>query len=251
MGELHLDIYAQRMQREYDCPVIMGRPKVAFRETLVEMCEFDYLHKRQSGGAGQYAHVIGRVEPLSAVANTQLVFIDKTVGPDVPKVFVPAIEKGFRQSCDKGPLTGSKISGICFRLLDGMHHIVDSNEYAFINATTGAMEQIFERGSWMVIEPVMKVEISAPSEFQGAVMAALQKRYGILQGSDSVAGWTSITAEVPLAQMFGYSSELRGSTQGKGEYSMEYSRYAPCIAETQNELMMEHRKELEVAAKNK
>lgn len=141
MGELHLEIYGQRMEREYNCPVTLGKPKVAFRESLAEPCAFDYLHKRQSGGSGQYGRVKGIIEPLGPEDNTKILFSDETFGPNVPKGFVPAIEKGFRQMCEKGALTGHKIAGIKFRLQDGAHHSVDSNEIAFIMAAIGAVQQ--------------------------------------------------------------------------------------------------------------
>ena len=143
MGELHLEIYAQRMEREYNTPITLGKPKVSFRETLLAPVEFDYLHKRQSGGAGQYGKVIGVLEPLTPDKNLELLFKDVTSGTNVPKPLVPAIEKGFRLSCDKGPLTGSKVSGIRMRLTDGQHHIVDSNEISFILAAQGAMQVMF------------------------------------------------------------------------------------------------------------
>ena len=150
MGEPHLEIYAQRMGREYNCPVILGKPKVAFRETLGDKCEFDYLHKKQHGGAGQFGRVKGIIEPLPPEKNTQIIFSDETFGPNIPKNFVPAVEKGFRMMCEKGQLTGHKLSGIKFRLIDGAHHSVDSNEIAFILAAVGAVKQgIF----WFMIWP--------------------------------------------------------------------------------------------------
>lgn len=141
MGELHLEIYGQRMEREYSCPVTLGKPKVAFRETLSAPCEFDYLHKKQHGGAGQFGRVKGIIEPLSPEKNTQVIFSDETFGPNIPKGFVPAVEKGFRLMCEKGQLTGHKMSGIKFRLIDGAHHSVDSNEISFILAAQGAVKQ--------------------------------------------------------------------------------------------------------------
>lgn len=141
MGELHLEIYGQRLEREYGCPVILGKPKVAFRESLVEACEFDYLHKKQHGGAGQFGRVKGILEPLPPERNAEIHFSDETFGPNVPKNFVPHIEKGFRMMCEKGVLTGHKISGVKFRLMDGAHHCVDSNEISFILAASGAVKQ--------------------------------------------------------------------------------------------------------------
>ncbi|XP_064105365.1 elongation factor G, mitochondrial-like [Macrobrachium nipponense] len=237
MGELHLEIYAQRMEREYGCEVVMGKPKVAFRETITTPVEFDYLHKKQSGGSGQFGRVIGVIEPLPVEENTKNVFEDETMGTNVPKQFIPAIEKGFKQMCEKGSLTGHKVSGVRFRLQDGDNHMVDSNEISFIMAACGAMKQAYENGSWVVLEPVMLVEITAPEEFQGAVMSQLTKRSGIVTGTDANEGWFSIYAEVPLNDMFGYASELRSSTQGKGEFTMEYSRYAPARGEVMESLI--------------
>lgn len=237
MGELHLEIYAQRMEREYNCPVVLGKPKVAFRESLTAPCEFDYLHKKQHGGAGQFGRVIGYLEPLPPEQNTQVLFQDDTVGTNVPKTFVPAIEKGFRMMCEKGCLTGHKIAGVRFRLVDGEHHIVDSNEIAFILAAQGAVKQVYEYGNWQVLEPVMNVEISAPVEFHGSVLATISKKCGIVVSSDTSDGWFTVTAEVPLNSMFGYATELRSTTQGKGEFSMEYSRYSPAPLALQQELV--------------
>jgi len=170
MGELHLEIYAQRMQREYNCEVVLGKPKVAFRETLVAACEFDYLHKKQSGGQGQFARVSGIMEPLPPNQNTLIEFADETVGTNVPKQFIPGVEKGFRQMAEKGLLSGQRLSGIKFRLQDGAHHIVDSSELSFMLATHGAVREIFENGGWQILEPVMSVEVTCPEEFQGTVM---------------------------------------------------------------------------------
>lgn len=248
MGELHLDIYAQRMAREYNCPVVLGKPKVAFRECLTAPCEFDYLHKKQHGGSGQYGRVIGYLEPLPPEQNTLVLFQDDTVGTNVPKTFVPAIEKGFRMMCEKGCLTGHKIAGVRFRLVDGDHHMVDSNDISFILAAQGAVKQVYEYGSWYLLEPVMTVEVSAPQEFQGAVLSSLGKRHGLIVSTDASDGWFTLVAEVPLNDMFGYSTELRSMTQGKGEFSMEYSRYSPALPEVQQQLLQEYQAEQEAAA---
>ncbi|CAD6209708.1 GSCOCG00010808001-RA-CDS [Cotesia congregata] len=244
MGELHLEIYAQRLEREYNCPITLGKPKVSFRETIVSPCEYDYLHKRQSGGAGQYGRVIGVVEPLPPDQNTQIVFQDATVGTNVPKQFVPGIEKGFRLMCEKGSLTGHKVAGIKIILKDGAHHIVDSSEYAFQLAGQGAIRQVFENGVWQLLEPIMAVEITIPNEFQGVIMGQISKRKGVITGTEGSEGWATIYAEVPLNEMFGYSGELRSSTQGKGEFTMEYSRYSPCLPEIQDKLIREYQESL-------
>ncbi|XP_058976747.1 elongation factor G, mitochondrial-like [Musca domestica] len=240
MGELHLEIYAQRMEREYNCPVTLGKPKVAFRETLVAPCSFDYLHKKQSGGSGQYARIIGVMEPLPPHQNTQLEFVDETIGTNVPKQFIPGVEKGFREMAQKGMLSGHKLSGIRFRLQDGGHHIVDSSELAFMLAAHGAIKEVFQMGSWQILEPIMLVEVTAPEEFQGAVMGQLNKRHGIITGTDGNEGWFTVYAEVPLNDMFGYAGELRSSTQGKGEFTMEYSRYSPCLPDVQEQIVRQY-----------
>ncbi|KAH8328679.1 hypothetical protein KR067_013180 [Drosophila pandora] len=240
MGELHLEIYAQRMEREYGCPVTLGKPKVAFRETLVGPCEFDYLHKKQSGGSGQYARIIGIMEPLPPNQNTLLEFVDETVGTNVPKQFVPGVEKGYREMAEKGMLSGHKLSGIRFRLQDGGHHIVDSSELAFMLAAHGAIKEVFQNGNWQILEPIMLVEVTAPEEFQGAVMGHLSKRHGIITGTEGTEGWFTVYAEVPLNDMFGYAGELRSSTQGKGEFTMEYSRYSPCLPDVQDQIVRQY-----------
>nr|XP_045592824.1 elongation factor G, mitochondrial-like [Procambarus clarkii] len=239
MGELHLEIYAQRMEREYGCEVEMGKPKVAFRETLASPVEFDYLHKKQSGGSGQFGRVIGVLEPLSPEENTKVIFKDETMGTNIPKQFIPAIEKGFKAVCEKGFLTGHKITGVLFRVQDGASHMVDSNEISFILAAQGAMKQAFEDGAWIILEPIMSVEITAPDEFQGSVTSQMNKRHGIITGTDANEGWFTIYCQVPLNDMFGYATELRSSTQGKGEFSMEYSCYAPARADVMEGLINE------------
>ncbi|CAG9835291.1 unnamed protein product [Diabrotica balteata] len=248
MGELHLEIYAQRMEREYNCPVSIGKPKVAFRETLVSPCEFDYLHKKQSGGQGQYARVTGVLEPLPPHRNTLLEFTDETVGTNVPKQFVPGVKRGYLEMAQKGLLAGQKLSGLKFRLIDGAHHMVDSSEHSFFLAAQGAIRDTFENGVWHVLEPIMAVEVTAPDEFQGAVIAQINKRHGIVTGTEGTEGWFTVHAEVPLNEMFGYAGELRSSTQGKGEFTMEYSRYSPCLPEVQEKLIMEYEKSMGIVS---
>ena len=251
MGELHLEIYAQRMEREYGCPVEMGKPKVAFRETLLSKTKYDYWHRKQSGGRGEYARVIGYMEPLPHSENTKIEFLDKTKGTNVPKPFIPGIRKGFEAGCEKGHLAGHRVVGVRMVLEDGAHHEVDSSEWAFFQASQEALKDVYDDGQWTIMEPIMLVEVTAPEEFQSNLVTLSSKREGLIVGQDGVQGWTTLTMEAPLNKMFGFAAELRSLTQGKGEYTMEYSRYAPCKPELLEQLIQEHQEENEKEAKKK
>jgi len=243
MGELHLEIYAQRMEREYNCPVILGKPKVAFRETMYSpKVKYDYWHRKQTGGRGEYARIIGYMEPLPSASNTAIEFVDKTVGTNIPKNFIPAIRKAFYECCEKGQLSGHKVVGLRMVLQDGAHHEVDSSDWAFHQATQYAFEDCFEDGTWMILEPIMTVEVTAPEEFQGACVGIVTRRNGVIKGVESSHNWFTVEAEAPLNDMFGFSTELRSSTQGKGEYSMEYARYAPASSEVQDRVVNDYLK---------
>jgi len=248
MGELHLEIYAQRMEREYNCPVTMGKPTVAFREMLTKPVEFDFFHKKQSGGRGEYARVIGVMEPLDPTENTKIDFRDETSGTNVPKPFVPGVKKGFIDSCQRGMLGGCKVTGVRMRLQDGANHPVDSSEWAFYQASQSAFNDVCEDGIWQILEPVMSVEVNSPQEFSSQVFSLINHRTGIITGQTGREDWFTLEAEVPLNNMFGFSAELRSLTQGKGEYTMEYSRYAPASPETSDRVIADWQKKQEEAA---
>ena len=234
MGELHLDVYLERMRREYKVPVEVSPPRVAYREAITAAAAFDYTHKKQTGGSGQYGRVSGRVE---VNADDDFVFEDKTVGGVIPREFIPACEKGFRSCLTKGPLIGAPVVGLRVVVDDGAAHAVDSSDMAFQEAARGAFRQVYPRCKPQVLEPVMRVVVETPSEFQGNGVGTLLKRRGIIVGTTDEDGFVRVEAEVPLAEMFGYSTVLRSSTQGKGEFTMEFSRYCPVPAATAEALI--------------
>ena len=243
MGELHLEIYVQRIQREYKANVIIGQPKVNYREAPTTAASFDYKHKKQTGGSGQYGHVVGTLSPRPEETEESFSFVNKIVGGNIPKEFIPGCEKGFRESMTKGPLGGYQVIDVEVKLVDGTYHPVDSSEMAFKMASRQAFKQAFLASRPVILEPIMKVEVETPSEFQGPVQGDLSSRRGILAGSDMRDDYTIIQAEVPLAEMFGYSTELRSMTQGKAGFSMEFSKYKPVPNSIQESLVAKHKEE--------
>ena len=222
MGELHLEVYVERMHREYAADVATGKPRVAYRETITRKAEFDYIHKKQTGGAGQFGRVAGYMEPVSG---TEFVFENKIVGGKIPTQFIASCEKGFRQSIVKGPKMEFPITGIKVVINDGASHSVDSSEMAFMAAARGAFREGYFRAGPVIHEPIMKVAVETPSEFQGAVMGLLNQRRGIIVGSQDEGPLCVVEARVPLAEMFGFSTVLRSSTQGKAQFTMELGSY--------------------------
>ncbi len=222
MGELHLDVYIERMRREYNARVNAGMPRVAYRETITQRAEFNYTHKKQTGGAGQYGRVGGYMEP---VADEDFVFENKVVGGSIPTQFIPACEKGFRNCLAKGPKMEFPVTGVKVVINDGASHAVDSSEMAFQAAARGAFLEGYARAKAVIQEPIMKVVVETPTEFQGAVMGTLNQRRGIIFGTQDEGPMCVIEAQVPLAEMFGYSTVLRSSTQGKAQFTMEFSTY--------------------------
>jgi elongation factor G len=241
MGELHLDIYIERMKREYKCEVVTGKPQVAYRETITRKGEFDYTHKKQTGGKGQFACVRGFIEPLPSDAVEHYEFVDDTTGGTIPREFIPACDKGFKEAVSKGSLIGFPVVGVRIVVNDGKFHAVDSSEQAFKTASIMAFREGYDKAKPTILEPIMKVEVQAPEEFQGSVMGQLNQRRGIIVGSENTEGYVIATAEVPLNEMFGYSTDLRSGTQGKGEFTMEFLKYSPVPKQEQEVLMAEYR----------
>jgi len=222
MGELHLDVYIERMRREYNANVETGMPRVAYRETITQRGEFNYTHKKQTGGSGQYGRIAGYLEPT---AENDFEFENKITGGAIPTQFISACEKGFRACLDKGPKMELPVTGIRVLINDGASHAVDSSEMAFQAAARGAFLEGYARAKAVIQEPIMTVVVETPTEFQGAVMGSLNQRRGMILGSQDEGAMCVIEARVPLADMFGYSTVLRSSTQGKAQFTMEFSDY--------------------------
>jgi elongation factor G len=222
MGELHLEVYIERMKREYKAEVEVGAPQVAYRETITQHAAFDYTHKKQTGGSGQYGRVAGFLEPLE---EGEYEFVDQIVGGVIPREFIGSCDKGFRKSLEKGTLIGAPITGVRVGINDGSYHAVDSSDVAFQVAAIGAFRQGYGKANPVIMEPIMKVAVEGPSEFQGAVMGSLNQRRGVIIGTFEEGNYTVVEAEMPLAEMFGYSTTLRSLTQGKAEFTMEFATY--------------------------
>ena len=227
---------------------------MAFRETASRRSEFGYTHKKQSGGSGQFGRVEGYIEPIEDdnLGAGGFEFESHLVGSNIPPDFVPAIKKGFEEAIEKGPLAGYPVLGMRVVLKDGAAHAVDSNEIAFRLAAQGAFKQAMEKGAPQLLEPIMSVEVQVPVEFQGAAIGQIAQRKGTInasEGDDGDAQFVTIGADVPLDNMFGYSADLRGATQGKGEYAMEYLKHSPVLRDKQDEIIKRHAEAL--AAKRK
>jgi elongation factor G len=248
MGELHLDIYMERMRREYNCDVIAGKPQVAYRESITRRAEINYTHKKQTGGSGQYAKIMGYIEPLPADAVESYEFVDDVTGGSIPREFISSCDKGFKESVRKGTMIGFPVVGIRCAVNDGASHAVDSSEMAFKTAAIMGFREAYANAAPTILEPIMKVEIDAPTEFQGAVVGQVNQRRGVILetvGGDSV----NVVCEVPLNAMFGYSTDLRSATQGKGTFTMEFARYAIVPKQEQEEMKKAYREKLAAEAK--
>jgi elongation factor G len=222
MGELHLDVYIERMKREYRAEVTTGMPRVAYRETITKRAEFNYTHKKQTGGSGQFGRIAGYMEP---VVEEEFVFENKITGGRIPSQFIPACEKGFRACLAKGPKMEFPVTGIKVVINDGAAHSVDSSEMAFQAAARGAFLEGYNKAKAVIHEPIMKVAVETPTEFQGAVMGSLNQRRGMIVGTQDEGPMCVVEAQVPLSEMFGYSTVLRSLTQGKAQFTMEFAVY--------------------------
>lgn len=231
MGELHLDIYVERMRREYKVACVTGQPRVAYRETMTAKVPFDHLLKRQTGGAGDYARVIGWMEPTDALKENE--FEEQIHGGSISEGYIFACEKGFKDSCAKGPLIGHKVLGTRMVINDGATHMTDSSEHAFRQATHQAFRKAFGAGRPQILEPLMKTTITAPNEFQGNVVGLMNKRNSLIKETEIGAEDFTLHADCSLHAMFGFSSHLRAATQGKGEFTMEFSHYNPAPMQLQ------------------
>src|SRR5438477_5788442 len=234
MGELHLDVYVDRMKRQYGAEVETGAPQVAYREAISRKAEFNHTHRKQTGGSGQYGRVAGYVETME---DGDFGFVDDTDGGAIPKEFISSVHKGFKSMISKGRLIGFPVTGFRVVINDGASHAVDSSDNAFQAAARGAFRSVYSSARPHILEPIMKVSVEGPLEFQGAFVRTIMQRRGLIIGTTEEEGFVRVDTEVPLAEMFGYSTDLRSSSQGKAEYTMEFSRYAPVPAEVHKELI--------------
>jgi elongation factor G len=222
MGELHLDVYIERMRREYKCEVETGMPQVAYRETITQRADFNYIHKKQTGGSGQYGRVAGYMEPCETGVYE---FVDAIKGGVIPNEFIPSCDKGFKEAAKKGSLINFPVVNIRMTINDGQSHQVDSSDIAFQMAAIGAFREAYEKARPVILEPIMKVVAEGPSEYQGNIFASINQRRGVILASTEEGSFCKVEAEVPLSEMFGYSTVLRSMSQGKAEFSMEFLKY--------------------------
>lgn len=240
MGELHLDVYIERMKREYKAEVEVGAPQVAYRETITSRADFDYTHKKQTGGSGQFGRVAGYLEPLD---EGEYEFVDQIVGGAIPREFISSCDKGFQKSLEKGTLCGAAVTGVRAVINDGAAHSVDSSDVAFQLAAVGGFKEAYTRARPVIMEPIMKVAVEGPTEFQGGVMGSLNQRRGMIIGTTEEGNYTVVEAEVPLSEMFGYSTTLRSLTQGKAEFTMEFATFKQVPKSVSEELIKKYQDE--------
>ncbi len=240
MGELHLQIYVERIKREYNCEVIVGEPKVAYREALTTEVDCEYQHKKQTGGAGQYAKILAKMAPIPTEQAINYEFVNDVVGGNIPKEYISSCDKGFQEQLKTGLLIGQPVMGVRMSVYDGDFHPVDSSDMAFKVCAMTLIRENYHKANPVVLEPIMKLEVSVPDEFQGSATGIVNQRRGIILSTSSDSGFTTIVSDAPLAAMFGFSTDLRSCTQGKGEFSMEFARYSPAPKMVQEELIKKY-----------
>jgi elongation factor G len=246
MGELHLEVYLERMRREYKVPVESSPPRVAYRETITQRAEFNYTHKKQTGGSGQFGRVAGFMEPIE---EGDYEFVDKIVGGVIPREYISSCDKGFKSQLAKGRLIGQPVTGIKVTINDGSSHSVDSSDIAYQEAARGAWRDAFSKAGPVILEPIMKVECEGPVEFTSAMISSLMGRRGMILGQTEEEGYSRVEAEAPLAEMFGYSTALRSATQGKAEFTMEFAKYSKAPDAVSTQLIKEYQEEREAKRK--
>ena len=237
MGELHLEVYVERMKREYKCEVEVSQPEVAYRESITARADFNYTHKKQTGGSGQYGRVAGFMEPIS---DKDYEFVDSIKGGAIPNEYIPSCDKGFKKAMEKGSLIGAPVVGVRCTVNDGQYHPVDSSDIAFQTAAIGAFREAYEKAKPVILEPIMKVSIEGPTEFQGNMFGLINQRRGVIVDSSDENNTSTVNAEVPLSEMFGFSTILRSSTQGKAEFTMEFEKYGKVPNNVADELMKKY-----------
>jgi elongation factor G len=236
MGELQLEVYIERMKREYNVEVEVSPPQVAYRETIGQRVDFDYIHKKQTGGSGQYGRVAGYIEPNP---DAEFEFVDEIKGGVIPRQFIPSVEKGMKSMLEKGRKIGAPVVNVRVVINDGNSHSVDSSDVAFQEAARGAWREAYDRGKPKILEPIMRVAVEGPSEHAGGMLTTLMQRRGTVIGQQDNGALTITEAEVPLSEMFGYATTLRSATQGKADFTMEFSRYLPVPEAIEEELIAE------------
>ena len=244
MGQLHLEIYIERIRREYRCECIIGDPRVAYRERPTQEVEFNFKHRKQTGGSGQYAHVVGKLVPLPDDADEPYEFVSEISQGRIPKEYIPAVDAGFKRAIVKGPLCECEVVGVQMILEDGTYHDVDSSERAFETCGFNCMRDALKRAKIVLQEPIMKLEVEIPDEYQGPVAGHLSGKRGVITQTDTRNGTCVLLAEIPLATMFDYANELRSMTQGKGTFSMEFAKYRPVPKSLQEDVITRRHEEL-------
>ncbi len=243
MGQLHLDVYIERIRREYRVECLIGEPKVAYKECPTSPVEFNFKHRKQTGGSGQYAHIVGKIVPLDEDSELTYEFVDEVTGGRIPKDYIPAVNQGFQRGLVKGPLCECEVVGVQAVLQDGSFHEVDSSDMAFKTCAFNCMREQLKKAGMALLEPIMNLEVEVPEEYQGPVCGHVSSKRGLITSTEVRMGISVILAEVPLAEMFDYANELRSMTQGKGTFTMEFGRYKQTPRSVQEEVVTRRRAE--------